>query len=134
MTMGERLKRTGTEARKRWSQKMPRFFRQLTVLCACVAGTAFGINTMLAMTGAVAHEWWNDVYPLLIGVPTGMAIVCKLTVAGGYKDIDPDKLTHGNIILGEGFGHKGVHRTSQEEMEEEKDDQHRYQHTQNDIR
>ena len=28
-----------------------------------------------------------------------MAIICKLTVAGGYKEIDPDRLTRGNIIL-----------------------------------
>ncbi len=118
MNMGERLRRTGSEARKRWSQKMPRFFRQLTVLCACVAGTAFGVNTMMVMAGAVAHEWWNNVYPLLIGVPTGMAIVCKLTVAGGYKDIDPDKLTQGNIILGDGFGHKKTWRSANKETEE----------------
>ena len=109
---------------------MPRFFRQLTVLCACVAGTTFGINTMLTMTGAVAHEWWNDVYPLLIGVPTGMAIVCKLTVAGGYKDIDPEKLTNGNIILGEGFGHKGANRHFGGDMEEEQVDQHKDQYIQ----
>ncbi len=80
-------------------QRMPRFFRGLVIVCACIVGTSFGINTMLTMTGATAHQWWNDIYPLLIGVPTGMAIVCKLTVAGGYKDIDPDKLTRGNTIL-----------------------------------
>lgn len=98
--MGKRIRYTGNELKERWTQKMPRFFRQLVVLCVCIVGTAFGINTMLQMTGAIPHEWWTDIYPLLIGVPTGMAIVCKLTVAGGYKDVDPDKLTHGNRILG----------------------------------
>lgn len=97
--MGENIKSTGNELKNRWMMKMPRFFRVLVILCACVVGTAFGVNTMLQMTGAVPHEWWTDIYPLLIGVPTGMAIVCKLTVAGGYKDIDPDRLTRGNTIL-----------------------------------
>lgn len=97
--MGEKIRRTGNELRERWTKKMPRFFRGLVIICTCIVGTAFGVNTMLQMTGAVAHEWWNDIYPLLIGVPTGMAIVCKLTVAGGYKDVDPDRLTRGNTIL-----------------------------------
>lgn len=103
--MGERIRHTGNELKERWTQRMPRFFRGLVVLCACIVGTAFGINTMLNMTGAVAHAWWTDVYPLLIGVPTGMAIVCKLTVAGGYKDIDPDRLTKGNVILDKDIDH-----------------------------
>lgn len=103
--MGERIKHTGDEIKDRWSQKMPRFFRQLVVVCVCVAGTAFGINTMLTISGAIAHEWWTNIYPLLIGVPTGMAIVCKLTVAGGYKDIDPDKLTRHNPILDKDIDH-----------------------------
>lgn len=106
--MGERIKKTGNEAVERWHLKMPRFFRLLVVLCCCTVGTAFGVNTMLNMTGAVAHEWWTDIYPLLIGVPTGMAIVCKLTVAGGYKDIDPDDIA-GSGMLG-GAGRRGRSR------------------------
>lgn len=97
--MGEHIKKTGNEVVERWHKKMPKFFRQLVVLCVCIVGTAFGINTMLQMTGATPHYWWTNAYPLLIGIPTGMAIVCKLTVAGGYKDIDPDNLTKGNTIL-----------------------------------
>lgn len=103
--MGEKLRHQGSELKGRWTGKMPRFFRQLVVLCACVAGTAFGINTAMVTAGAMPHEWWNDIYPLLVGVPTGMAIVCKLTVAGGYKDIDPDRLTSHNNILDKDIDH-----------------------------
>ena len=99
--MGEHLRHTGSELKGRWMGKMPRFFRQLTVLCVCVAGTAFGINQVMVMGGAIPHEWWTNVYPLLLGVPTGMAIVCKLTVAGGYKNINPDSLTKHNPLLGD---------------------------------
>lgn len=97
--MKERIKKTGNELRRRWLSKMPTFFHRLMIVCACIVGTAIGINTMLQVAGATPHQWWTDIYPLLIGVPTGMAIVCKLTVAEGYKDIDPDKLIGDNPIL-----------------------------------
>ena len=99
--MGEKIKRTGSELKRRWLAKMPRFFRRFMIVCAIVVATAIGINTMLIVAGATPHEWWTNIYPLLIGVPTGMAIVCKLTVAGGYKDIDPDKLLHNNPLIDE---------------------------------
>ena len=94
-----------SEIKERWTQKMPRFFRQLVVLCVCIVGTAFGINQVMVIGGATPHEWWTDIYPLLLSVPTGMAIVCKLTVAGGYKDVDPDKLTRHNPILNKDIDH-----------------------------
>ena len=97
--MGEQIIKQGNELKGRWMGKMPRFFRQLVVLCVCIVATAFGINTAMTTMGAVPHDWWNDIYPLLIGVPSGMAIVCKLTVAGGYKDIDPDKVLRGDHIV-----------------------------------
>ena len=97
--MGEKIRNTGAEIKERWVRKMPRFFRQIVVLCVCIVGTAFGINQIMVIGGATPHKWWTDIYPLLLGVPTGMAIICKLTVAGGYKDIDPDHLTHGNMFL-----------------------------------
>lgn len=98
--MKERIKKTGSELKRRWLAKMPCFFRRLMVVCTCIVGTAIGINTMLSVAGATPHQWWTDAYPLLIGVPTGMAIVCKLTVAEGYKEIDPEKLLKDNPILG----------------------------------
>lgn len=103
--MGEIIRHTGTEIKERWMGKMPRFFRLIVVLCACIVGTAFGINQIMVIGGATPHQWWTDIYPLLLGVPTGMAIICKLTVAGGYKNIDPDRLMHGNMILDKNIDH-----------------------------
>lgn len=102
--MGEHIRQTGNEIKGRWVGRMPRFFRQLVVLCCCIVATAVGVNTAMVAAGAVPHEWWNDIYPLLVGVPTGMAIVCKLTVAGGYKDVDPDALTRGQTDVAEEDG------------------------------
>lgn len=103
--MGEQIRNTGNELKERWTAKMPRFFRGLMILCTCIVGTALGVNQIMEIGHATPHEWWSDVYPLLLGVPTGMAIVCKLTVAGGYKEIDPGKLTRGNHILDKDTDH-----------------------------
>lgn len=97
--MGEVIKKTGSELKGRWMQQMPPFFRRLVKLCASVMVTAFGINEIMIIGKATPHEWWNDVYPLLLAVPFGMMCVCKLTVAGGYKDIDPDKVMQGDMMI-----------------------------------
>lgn len=95
--MGETIKNTGNEAVKRWHAKMPRFFRQIVKLCACIIVTSFGINEIMEIGHATPHEWWTYIYPLLLAVPFGMIAICKLTVAGGYKEIDPDKVLQGDI-------------------------------------
>ena len=95
LSMGTRIRKAGSALKKRWLAKMPRFFKRMMIVCASIVCTAIGINTMLSVAGATPHAWWNDIYPLLIGVPTGMAIVCKLTVGGG-KDVDPEKFLDGN--------------------------------------
>lgn len=97
--MGEMIKHTSSELKGRWMGKMPPFFRRLVKLCACIMVTAFGINEIMIIGKATPHEWWNDVYPLLLAVPFGMICVCKLTVAGGYKEIDPDKVMQGDLTL-----------------------------------
>lgn len=95
--MGEQIIRTKNEAVERWQQRMPRFFRRIVYLCAIVATTAFAANQVMQIGGAEPHQWWHDIYPSLLAVPVGMIVVCKLTVAGGYKDIDLDKLSGGHV-------------------------------------
>ena len=99
--MGETIRQTGNEAVKRWQERMPRFFQRIVILCAIVVVTAFTVNTALTVAGAEPHDWWRDAYPLLIGVPIGMIVICKLTVAGGYRDIDLDPLSHGQVDRGQ---------------------------------
>lgn len=95
--MGETIIQTKNEAINRWHEKMPSFFRRIVILCAIVATTAFTVNTALQVAGAEPHDWWRDIYPMLIGVPIGMIVICKLTVAGGYKNIDIDQLSRGRV-------------------------------------
>ena len=65
--------------RQRWSNAMPKFFRKVCWLSALVGGAALAVNTAITSGGGTTHEWWNDIYPYLIGVPAGAAFVAKFT-------------------------------------------------------
>ena len=65
--------------RQRWSNAMPKFFKKVCWLSALVGGTALAVNTAITSGGGSTHEWWNDIYPYLIGVPAGAAFVAKFT-------------------------------------------------------
>lgn len=84
--MGEKIKKTGNEAVRRWQEKMPKFFRWMMCLCALISGTALAVNTAVLAAGAQPHEWWVDVFPYLIGVPAGVMFCAKFTCDGGFRD------------------------------------------------
>ena len=91
--MGEQIKRTGSEIKERWHQKMPRFFYWIVVVTSCIVSTAFAINSAVPAMGGTLPEWFTDIYSHILTCGIGIIMVCKFTVAGGYKDIDPDKIT-----------------------------------------
>jgi len=97
--MGEVIRRTGNEVKGRWHQKMPRFFYWLVVIACGIGGTAFAINTAVPALGGTLPDWWTDVYSYVIGACVGTVTVCKFTVAGGYKEIDPDKIIRGEQVM-----------------------------------
>ena len=97
--MGEEIKRTSNEAVKRWHAKMPRFFYWIVVVACFIGGLALCINTAITMAGGTPHEWWSDLYPYVIGASAATIFICKFTVAGGYKEIDPDKVLQGENLL-----------------------------------
>lgn len=108
--MGEKIKNTGNEAMERWHQKMPKFFYWLVVIACGIGGTAFAINTAVPALGGQLHEWWTDIYSYVIGGCVGIIFVCKFTVAGGYKEINPDDLPHGRNILDKDIDHMSGER------------------------
>ena len=103
--MGEVIKKTGSEIRERWHQKMPRFFYWLVVVACGIGGTAAAINFGVPMLGGEHSEWWAEVYRYVISACIGVVFACKFTVAGGYKDVNPDRLTRGNMMPNEEIGH-----------------------------
>ena len=70
------------------------------VVIACgVGGCAFAINSALPAMGGTHADWWPDVYRYILGACIGIVFVCKFTVAGGYKEIDPDKVLRGDQLV-----------------------------------
>lgn len=63
----------------RWKNAMPKFFKVIMWICALISGTALAVNTAIIAGGGTTHEWWNDIYPYLLGIPGGAAFVCKFT-------------------------------------------------------
>ena len=86
----------------RWSSTMPKFFKVILCICALVSGTALAVNTAIAVGGGVTHEWWNNLYPYLLGVPAGAAFVAKFTQTYGKDGKTVGKKEneeHSNTIL-----------------------------------
>ena len=97
------MKEFWKELRQRWRNHMPVFFRRVMWICALISGTAIAVNTAIVAGGGTAHEWWNDVYPYLLGIPAGAAFVSKFTQQYSGKPIDYEKHReaerHGRTIL-----------------------------------
>ena len=76
--------------KQRWTNTMPKFFKVVLCICALISGTALAVNTAIVAGGGVTHEWWNEIYPYLLGIPAGAAFVAKFTQTYG-KDGEPVK-------------------------------------------
>lgn len=74
--------------KSRWQNAMPRFFRNICWIGALISGTALAINTAITAGGGATHEWWNEIYPYLLGVPAGAAFVAKFTQQYSGQPID----------------------------------------------
>ena len=40
---------------------------------------AIAIHVAVTTAGATEPNWWNAIYPYLVGIPAGMAFVAKMT-------------------------------------------------------
>ena len=103
--MGRRFRQTGKEMKERWHKKMPRFFYWMVVVACGIGGTAAAINLGLPMVGGTHSEWWDEAFRYIFSTCIGVVFACRFTVAGGYKEIDPDKLTRGNMVLDKDIDH-----------------------------
>ena len=86
-----RIRKTWTMLRSRWNHHMPRFFRNICWAGALISGTAVAANTAVTAAGGVTHEWWNDIYPYLVGIPAGAAFVAKFTQQYSGHPVDYDR-------------------------------------------
>lgn len=74
-----KMKKFLSTLRSRWRNAMPKFFARICWACALISGTALAANTAITAGGGTTHEWWNNIYPYLLGIPAGMAFVAKFT-------------------------------------------------------
>ena len=95
--MGEKIKHTGNELKERWVQRMPRFFRMIVKIVTAIALTATTVNFGVPALGGVLYEWWPEIYTHILVGSICTLMVCKLTVAGGYKELDPEELLRGKL-------------------------------------
>ena len=84
------IRRLWQTLKHRWKNAMPKFFSRVCWTCALVSGAAVAANTAVMAAGGTTHEWWNDIYPYLVGVPAGAAFVAKFTQQYSGKPIDYD--------------------------------------------
>jgi hypothetical protein len=96
--MGETIKSASNELVERWKLKMPRLFYYISVAAMCILCVAVTIHFTVESAGAQHVEWWSAIYPYIVGGCAGIITVCKLTVNGGYKKLDLDKIP-GRTIL-----------------------------------
>ena len=95
--MGEKIKNTGNELKERWMMKMPRFFRMIVKIVLSIAATATAVNFAVPSLGGTLYDWWPDVYTHILVGSISIVMVCKLTVAGGYRELDPEDLLRGKM-------------------------------------
>lgn len=95
--MGEIIKHTGNELRERWMKRMPPFFRALVRICVGIVATATTVNFAVPALGGSLYDWWPGVYTHILVGSICIVMVCKLTVAGGYKELDPEELLRGKM-------------------------------------
>ena len=78
-TIAMNMKRILSTIATRWKSSMPLFFKWVLGISGGIATVALAIQVALNSAGAAAPEWWNTVYPYLIGIGAGMSATAKLT-------------------------------------------------------
>ena len=80
---------------------MPRFFKWVFGFAAFIGGLAIAVNTAVISGGGTTHEWWNDLYPYLLGASGGAAFIAKFTQRydNHGRPIRTDKEESKNTVL-----------------------------------
>lgn len=92
-----------SEIVERWHKKMPKFFYWVTVIASGVLFVSVTIHFTVESAGAMHVDWWQQIYPYIVGASAGTIAVCKFTVAGGYKNVNPDKIKGKTVLDHDNF-------------------------------
>lgn len=73
------MKKVFITIKDRWKAQIPVFFKWIIGIGGGVASVALAIQMALTSGGATVPEWWEALYPYLIGVGAGMTATAKFT-------------------------------------------------------
>lgn len=73
------MKKVLSTIKEQWKAQVPIFFQWVIGIGAGVATVALAIQMALTSGGATIPEWWEIIYPYLIGIGAGMTATAKLT-------------------------------------------------------
>lgn len=73
------MKRVFIIIKERWKAQIPIFFKWIMGIGTGVAAVALAIQMALTSGGATIPEWWETIYPYLIGIGAGMTASAKFT-------------------------------------------------------
>ena len=69
--------------KNRWKAETPLLFKNVVRICGAVSAISMSMHGACVVAGAVEPLWWCNIYPYLVGVPAGMALIAKLTAKDG---------------------------------------------------
>jgi hypothetical protein len=64
---------------QRWKADTPQFFQRIMSVGLSISAVAVAMHFAAIGAGASEPEWWSVIYPYVVGIPAGMAVVAKLT-------------------------------------------------------
>lgn len=64
---------------RRFQADTPKVARWVRNIAAFVSGLAMAVMTALITAQAVIPEWFNSIYPYLIGLPAAVAFACQFS-------------------------------------------------------
>lgn len=82
------MKKIFTIVKNRWNAAMPLFFKWIMGIGAGLASIALAVHTAMLSAGAQIPDWWNAIYPYIIGVGAGMTAAAKLTQTPQNNDTE----------------------------------------------
>lgn len=73
------MKKVFSTIKERWKAQIPIFFQWIIGIGTGVAAVALAIQMALTSGDATIPEWWESLYPYLIGIGAGMTATAKFT-------------------------------------------------------
>ena len=75
--MTVKIKEKIRELVRRFQSDTPKIDRRIRNVASFISGGALAVMTALLSAQATIPEWFNAIYPYLIGIPAAIAFICQ---------------------------------------------------------